>query len=74
MKDRDRCELTELYVRQCAHCRRLPDPKTSMRLGAWLTALYPGRCVGCDDYIDPGDQIRSTTDGYVCADCGLDLQ
>lgn len=68
-----RCELTELYVSQCAHCRKLMNRRPSKVVGTWLRARYTGRCVDCDDYIFPGEEIRSVDDGYLCNACGLDF-
>lgn len=70
--EEERCDLTELYVSQCAHCRQLPDPKPL--LGSWLRARYAGRCAECDDYIRPGTYIRAVGDGYLCTDCGQDYE
>ncbi|WP_280389288.1 hypothetical protein [Nocardia wallacei] len=58
------CDLTELPVSMCAHCRQqqLPQPGPLR----WFTAQYRGRCANCGDPIDPGDEIAATEDGYVC--------
>lgn len=34
-----RCDLTELYMAQCAHCRHLPDP--IVELGTTWTDTEP---------------------------------
>lgn len=59
-----RCDLTDLPVVMCAHCLghdQLPDRPGG--LGPAFEAAYPGRCSGCGDAIDPGDQIRADGDG-----------
>lgn len=65
-RDTERCELTELLVDQCAHCRGVDDlpalpPKWSGPL-TWIPAQFPGRCSGCGEPINPGDWIIS--DGH----------
>lgn len=67
-----RCELTELLVDQCAHCRPTQPPATDDRdLGPWTTAHYDGECPDCGDPITPGDTIRSDGDGdWLCERCG----
>ena len=69
-----RCELTELEVSSCAHCRKLPDrPPELRRLGRPFAAAYAGRCTDCDERFDVGDRIRADGEGgYLCADCGED--
>lgn len=59
-----RCELTELPISMCAHCRKqeLPEPEPSN----WFTAQYAGRCVNCGSPFECGEEIASTPDGYVC--------
>lgn len=68
-----RCELTELLVSDCAHCRGLPDPEQAAEadgeLGPWFTAGLPGACSGCGGRIYPGDRIRATGDGGYLAQC-----
>jgi len=74
-RDEERCELTELYISQCAHCRKLGDPPLRKRPGrSWFNAHYPGRCGECDNFIQVGDQIKpyGIDGGYLCRDCGLD--
>lgn len=60
-----RCELTELLVDQCAHCRDLADPAEEQRLmrqrlatQGWIPADYPGKCGTCGDDYPPGTMIR----------------
>jgi len=68
-----RCEITELYESQCAHCQGhdQPEPKTERRPG-WITARYVGRCSSCRREIESGEQIRRDDEdlGWVCEDCG----
>lgn len=68
-----RCELTELYTRQCAHCRKMPMKPPRVMVGTWIKARYTGRCQECDYPIVPGEPIRSVGDGFICSDCGKDI-
>jgi len=59
-----RCELTELPISMCAHCRKheLPEPEPLH----WFPARYHGRCAECNRPIEPGDDIATTDDGHIC--------
>lgn len=62
----ERCELSELPVSQCSHCR----VKTSEV--RWFTAAYDGKCFhpGCEVPILVGDRIHQRPDGqYEHARC-----
>lgn len=61
------CDLTELPVSMCAHCREqeLPKPEPLR----WFEARYDGRCANCRRSIEVGDEIAETDDGYVCRGC-----
>lgn len=75
-----RCELMDLPVNQCAHCKGIDLPKETegLRIIQFLRARYDGRCV-----IDPGHQIMQDDDigrvahadntrdsiGYACSNC-----
>lgn len=50
-----RCDLTELMVSDCAHCRHKDDP-------AW-PAKYEGHCALCTAPIEIGQSIRWSQDG-----------
>lgn len=66
-----RCELSELYVSQCAHCRGLKlEPEL---VGDTFAARYDGRCLACGRTFGPGDTITAYASGYICADCGMEL-
>jgi hypothetical protein len=70
-----RCDLTDLPVTDCAHCRKLPDPLAEpeqFELGPWFAARYGGTCSGCAETFDAGDQVRAdgTGHGYLAACCG----
>jgi len=80
--DEQRCALTDLLVRDCGHCRGIaaePDTPASARPWTWpdaaltgpaTTARFSGWCAGCDDPIEPGQQIHSDGHGgWVCAGC-----
>lgn len=67
-----RCEKTELYVSQCAHCRPTPDPLVldSEAVEHRFEAVYSGHCTICDGPIRAGETIaRLTTGGYACTSC-----
>lgn len=72
-----RCELTELYVDQCAHCRPTPaaDPVADflagpqILMGSWFPAAYPGACNQCGCRFDEDDQIRADGEGGWVAEC-----
>ncbi|WP_372673001.1 hypothetical protein [Amycolatopsis kentuckyensis] len=65
----ERCERTELFVSQCAHCLGhaesvidvvdLEGRKHDVEDGDGPTieAKYPGRCPNCAEQIQPGDPI-----------------
>lgn len=64
---------------QNARLPRPPDPEPATVSGVF-TAAFPGRCDACDDWIDPGDEIRRVqfTDGVIayrhaCPTCDVDL-
>lgn len=61
----ERCELTELLVTDCAHCRHLAElPQEPL---TWITAQFPGRCaLKWSHEIAPGDRIANTEDGWIC--------
>lgn len=74
-----RCELTELLVSDCAHCRGLSDLDPEQvpaaggtgELGPLFFANYPGRCSDCREPILTGDQIRADgAGGYLGECCG----
>lgn len=62
-----RCELTELPVDSCAHCRgntTTPDEEAAtdrvqlINSGRWFHAVHPGVCAVCGTPFDPGTAIR----------------
>ncbi len=59
-----RCDITELLVDQCAHCRPAPPADPDERssspgdYGQAFTARYPGVCSEGGDRIHEGDLIR----------------
>lgn len=75
-----RCDLTELLVEQCAHCRPAPaappfmTPSTADFRPAShsFPARFGGRCAECEGGIVEGDPIRMTDDGAVHDDCAFD--
>lgn len=65
-----RCALTELFVSDCAHCRRIPDPLNEFRqYGTPFRAEYAGKCAGCGDDFHDGDTIRADGAGGYLASC-----
>ncbi|MEU4576630.1 hypothetical protein [Nonomuraea sp. NPDC023979] len=66
-----RCEITELFTDQCAHCRRIPDEPAPERprRRPWFPAAFPGCCAECLDTFDEGDLIRSDGAGGWIAEC-----
>lgn len=64
-----RCDLTELYVSDCAHCRGVELPAEQDVVGAFI-ANFAGVCPDCGDAVDPGDRIVRTAAGtYIHAEC-----
>lgn len=62
-----RCDITDLHVNECAHCRKLPDldanPATNHTRGdntpgPDVEARWPGHCSACGDTFGPGQTIR----------------
>jgi hypothetical protein len=72
----ERCENTDLLVRECAHCKpraSLPPRDTSL-FGRWFEAGHDSDCDGeCGGEIEAGDMIRSDGEGgWLCTSCGAD--
>ncbi|MEU4578977.1 hypothetical protein [Nonomuraea sp. NPDC023979] len=66
----ERCERTELFVDQRAHCRGMTEPAPERpRSRPWFPAAFPGCCAECLDTFDEGDLIRSDGAGGWIADC-----
>lgn len=76
----ERCELSDLPVSMCGHCRKvdLPKPTEGLVIRRFLVAKYDGRCILDDEHeIVEGDDIgqvvhRDDVDnhiGYACAVC-----
>lgn len=64
-----RCDITDLLVSQCGHCKGLTEDKPE--LGPWFAARFEGFCSRCGDAIEPGDPIRADGEGgYLDHDCG----
>ncbi len=61
-----RCERTDLLVEQCDHCRHPEAPRRRQAVaGRAITALYPGKCRGCDKAFAPGESITpAVVDGF----------
>jgi hypothetical protein len=75
-----RCELTELYEDQCAHCRKIePDPVRTyypydsvdrVKIGVVITAQYPGACGLCGEHYEAGSKIGHAGEhGWVLVEC-----
>jgi hypothetical protein len=77
----ERCELTELLVDECAHCKRTPSIEEQVRAehaemaarSGWHTAIYPGACSSCREPFGVGTPITRDTDGgWMAACCATD--
>jgi hypothetical protein len=77
----ERCELTELYTDQCAHCLGHPDPvavepephrySVDIDNPRATTAQWRSDCPDCNEPINVGDPITLIGNAYwVCAGCG----
>ncbi|MFE9684139.1 hypothetical protein [Streptomyces sp. NPDC006285] len=70
-----RCEVTELLVGECAHCRgntTTPDEEAAAELAAaapWFHAVHPGVCAACGEPFAPGALIRMEIPRGWRADC-----
>lgn len=75
----ERCELTELLVSACGHCRgdNAPLPTDGVFIERFAQARYVGRCVIDRSHrIEPGDQIGwpvtddgEALNGWACCGC-----
>lgn len=57
-----KCDLTELEITSCAHCRQVGGP-------AWQ-AKYASTCTVCKEPIEMGAQVRWTEDGNFVQHAG----
>lgn len=66
-----RCDLTDLIVDQCGHCRPTPVAEPGdLVITNRFSARFPGACAACDGRIREDDRIGRTGDGeYVCEKC-----
>jgi hypothetical protein len=69
-----RCEFTELYVDQCAHCLGHQDVETidytTVKVHHTMNARLDGRCaLNGKHTIVEGDRIGRTDDGWACTSC-----
>ena len=62
-----RCELTELTIDSCAHCRgntlspqdeAVTERVALINSGRWFHAVHPGTCAVCGTPFEPGTAIR----------------
>lgn len=75
-----RCDLSELLVTDCAHCRKTQDPfaeptrthRGGGTMGPPITASYPGKCA-CGEWFNAGEPIRADGDGGWLARCCGDV-
>ena len=76
----NRCDLTELLVEQCAHCRLphapiLPEPSDDQfdepaeKVGPWFPARWWGECSGCGERFEKYALIRGDGMGGWLAQC-----
>jgi hypothetical protein len=68
----DRCDLTDLLVDQCAHCRGDDQTiaLTAVDVRHVMAARHPSRCaLDSNHTIEAGDRIGYTDDGWICDRC-----
>ena len=73
-----RCDLTDLLVTDCAHCRGVKsvDEETKaerarlLATGRWVVAQYAGTCAHCGEHFGPGAAIRMFPGGWRADCCG----
>lgn len=64
---------TPLACTECMADGNIPPARPTGRSGQPFEARYPGRCVLCDDTIDPGDLIhRHRRHGGIAHDTCID--
>ena len=57
----ERCDLTDLLVPECAHCR--PKPAKPLASGPTITAMLHSTCAcGCNTEINAGEQITHSNE------------
>jgi hypothetical protein len=71
---RERCEKSDLYPEECAHCRGLQldlgDELAEQRITHRWPAKRDGTCPTCQQSYDEGDLLMRTIDGErVCERC-----
>jgi hypothetical protein len=66
-----RCDLTDLLVDSCSHCRGLDEPfrPGAVTVGAHFVAQHNGECTTCDGPIVAGEQAGYLDNGVSCWDC-----
>lgn len=75
-----RCDLTDLYEDQCAHCRKVDpahrdtyypyDAVDRVPVGVVIVAQYPGQCGLCGEHYEAGTRIGHAGEhGWVAMDC-----
>jgi hypothetical protein len=66
-----RCDLTDLLVSSCSHCRGLDKAKPGgdCTVGARFEARYGGRCPLCDNGFREGDIVGYLDDDVCCDAC-----
>lgn len=70
----ERCDRTDLYMDQCAHCRghddmRRPQEPEPGPKGRPFQAAYAGRCSSCDERFEAFAYIRADGEGKWEAEC-----
>jgi hypothetical protein len=72
----ERCEKTDLLVRECAHCKppAPAPPRDTSLFGTWFDARFESDCDGsCGGVIEEGEPCRSDGEGgWLCVICGAD--
>lgn len=68
-----RCDITELLVGECAHCRKLPDPDATEEdvevVPVWFKSRYDSSCARCGEPTHAGQMIAPASSGGYVGDC-----
>lgn len=72
----ERCPCCDLPVESCGRAvaqqrdrEARAQRERALNTYGTIPARFPGKCPGCGEWIDVGDPIRRTTDGWVGVLC-----